>query len=145
MLRYREDEGRRQQELDQPEGDGEVGLRQREAQAAQEAGEGPGTAAPHQITVMKSIMFWTQKTARAVQRVAARGSSCVRRPLFVRSVSSRIFSSGSTTASSSRGPDSTRKRFQRASPSQRERYCAAALEAQDDVDRHRDVAARGPR
>ena len=77
----RQDQRRREHELDQPERHGEVGLRKRLAEPAQEAGERPRAAAAHQATVMKSIMFCTQKTARAVQRVAARRSGSGRTPV----------------------------------------------------------------
>ena len=114
----REDQDGGEQELDQPEGSGQVGLRQGQREPAAEAGE--GSAAPHQATVKKSMRFCIQKTLLAVQREAARGSASGRRPLLVRSRSSRIFSSGSTTASVKRGPRA-RKRFHRASPSHAER------------------------
>jgi len=64
------------------------------------------------------MRFCIQKTARAVQREAARPSGVTSRPLFVRSRSSRIFSFGSTIASVSFGPFVTWNFFQGDSPSQ---------------------------
>ena len=88
-------------------------------------------------------MFWTQKTARAVQRLAARGSASGRRPLLVRSMSSRIFSSGSTRASISRGSggDAEARPARLAVPARP--VDVSAVEAQQDVHGHRHVPAAG--
>jgi hypothetical protein len=53
----RQDQHRGDQELDEPERHGEVGLGQRHLEAAQEARQGPRAGTAHQATVMKSIMF----------------------------------------------------------------------------------------
>src|SRR5262249_29707460 len=119
-IRDGQDDHRSKQELEKPERRGQIGLRQREREASEEAGERRRPL--HQITVKKSIRFCTQNTLREVQRAAARGSASVRRPLLVLSRSSRIFSSGSTTASVRWGPRETEKRVHRASPSQWARY-----------------------
>ena len=110
--------------------------RSRGSDAARDAGLTDVTRPP----VRRSRKFCIQKTVRAVQREAARGSPVTRRPLLVRSLSSAIFSSGSTIASTSFGPPATRNRFQRASPSHTDRY-VSPLEAQQDLDGHRGPAA----
>ena len=69
-----QDENRRQQELDEPERDREVRARKRELHAPRET-SGRGEATSHHAIVSESIRFCIQKTARAVQREAARGSA----------------------------------------------------------------------
>ena len=118
----RQDQHRAREQLDEPERDRQIGLREREPQPASEAGE---RASPSALTRPPSGSrgnSGSRTRVREVQRAAARGSA---------STAGRC-SCGRSRARSSRrdrrslrrasGPPATRNRFQRASPSQVDRY-----------------------